>query len=59
MSLTKALLFPGQGSQSSGMLTQRGLAQPSILETYKHEIDEFSNLIDNLNGRGSLDFWRT
>ena len=46
MSLTKALLFPGQGSQSSGMLTQLGLAQPSILENYKHEIDKFSNLID-------------
>ena len=45
MSLTKALLFPGQGSQSSGMLSQLGLAQPSILEHYKHEIDEFSNLI--------------
>ena len=45
MSLTKALLFPGQGSQSSGMLSQLGLAQPSILENYKHEIDEFSNLI--------------
>ncbi|MEK9943877.1 MAG: ACP S-malonyltransferase [Gammaproteobacteria bacterium] len=46
MSLTKALLFPGQGSQSSGMLTQLGLAHPSILQNYKHEIDEFSNLID-------------
>jgi [acyl-carrier-protein] S-malonyltransferase len=45
MSLTKALLFPGQGSQSSGMLSQLGLAQRSILENYKHEVDEFSNLI--------------
>lgn len=45
MSSTKALLFPGQGSQSSGMLTQLGLAHSSILGNYKHEIDDFSNLI--------------
>ena len=45
MSLTKALLFPGQGSQSSGMLTQLGLAHSSILENYKAETDDFSNLI--------------
>ncbi|MEK9649441.1 MAG: ACP S-malonyltransferase [Gammaproteobacteria bacterium] len=45
MSQTKALLFPGQGSQFTGMLSQLGLSNSSILNKYQTVIDSFSNLI--------------
>ena len=46
MSQTKALLFPGQGSQFSGMLSYIGLSSSTILNKYQFEIDEFSKTIN-------------
>jgi len=46
MSQTKALLFPGQGSQFSGMLSHIGLSSSTILNKYQFEIDEFSKTIN-------------
>lgn len=46
MSQTKALLFPGQGSQYSGMLSHLGLSSSITLNKYQCEIDTFSKTID-------------
>lgn len=39
MSASLAFVFPGQGSQSLGMLAEQGAAQPLIIETFKEASD--------------------
>ena len=39
MSTSLAFVFPGQGSQSLGMLAELGAAHPLVLETFKEASD--------------------
>ena len=64
MSTSLAFVFPGQGSQSLGMLAELGAAHPLVIDTFKEASDALGYdlwaVTQNMPGimKANLDFFR-